>query len=77
VPPNLSKVHRKIESKNVSRIRFAVGYFHAEEGMNEFLTRKPFGWFIKGNEVLEVGVNQGKRLFEIQKLTSAEVVIPD
>jgi hypothetical protein len=77
VPPNPSTVYRKIDRKDVKKFRFSIGYFEAEDGLVDFLKRKPFGWFIKGNELLETGVYQGKFTSEIQKLASLEVIIPD
>jgi len=78
VPPLLSRVHRNvIDRKKVKRIRFTVGYFEEEEGILKLLTQKPFGWFTKGDDLLEVGVFRGKRFYEIQQLVSSEVSIPE
>ena len=75
MPPHTTFVYRKIERENMKRIRFTVGYFEEEEGIREFLKMKPFGWFIKGHEPLETGIFRGKRLYEIQKLVSAETYV--
>lgn len=77
VPPYLRRVYKKVEQGTIKRLRFTVGYFEEEEGILEFLTRKPFGWFIKGHERLDTGVFKGKEFYEIQKLVSLEVSIPD
>ena len=77
VPPYLSMVYRKVERRDVKRLRFTVGYFEEEEGIVEFLTRKRFGWFIGGYESLETGIFLRKRLYEIQKLVSVEVSITE
>jgi hypothetical protein len=78
VPPYLSRVHeRKIIRQNVKHLRFTVGYFVEEEGILEFLARKSFGWFIQGDESLETGVFRRKRLYEIQKLVSAEIALTE
>lgn len=78
VPPILKKALRnRIDRKNVKGFRFTVGYFEEDEGILEFLTRKPFGWFIKGHETLYTGVFRGKRFYEIQRLLSTEVTMPE
>ena len=76
VPPHVSMVYRKIERDNVKRIRFTMGYFDEDEGITEFLKRKPFGWFIKGYEVLETGLFRGKTFYEIQKILATETYVP-
>jgi hypothetical protein len=76
-PPFLRRPFRKLERKNVKRLRFTVGYFAEEEGILDYLKRKPFGWFTKGIDSLEVGAFRGKRLYEVQKLVSLELDIPE
>lgn len=76
-PPSLSVYQKKIDRSTVKRIRFTIGYFEEEEGILEFLKRKPFGWFITGTESLDTGIPRGKRFYEIQKLVSSEVSIPE
>jgi hypothetical protein len=77
VPPLLDKPYQKLERRNVKRIRLTVGYFEEEEGILEFLSRKPFGWHIKGFETLEMGAHKRQPFFKIQKLLSWEVNIPE
>lgn len=77
VPPYLSRRYPNLERSDVKLIRFAIGYFDEEQGILDLLTKKPFGWFTKGDDSLEKVVFQGKRLYEIQQFVSLEVSIPE
>lgn len=78
VPPISRKfLCMSIDRRIVKRIRFTIGYFEEEEGILEFLRRKPFGWYIKGHELLYTGNSRGKRLHEIQRLISTVVTFPE
>lgn len=65
----------KIISKMINRIELTIGYFVEEEGILDFLKRKPFGWYVKGQETLYSGKNKGKSFLEIQNLVSLEMLL--
>jgi hypothetical protein len=74
-PPYFTGHDSIVEKSEVKILRFAVSYFAEEEGLLDFLTSKPFGWFVKGHERLEKGVSQGKRFYEIQQFASVEIPV--
>ncbi|MGB7069152.1 MAG: hypothetical protein WBD22_06630 [Pyrinomonadaceae bacterium] len=78
VPPiDLHFKCKRIDRKDLKQIRLTVGYFVENDGILDFLSRKPFGWFIKGRETLYSGAFKGKTFLEIQELVSDEIVYPE
>ena len=67
----------KITSKKIKEIGLTIGYFVEEEGIVEFLTRKPFGWYISGGTKLEIGKNKGKSFLELQNLVSFRIQVKE
>lgn len=67
--------NKKIIPEKIKQIELAIGYFVEEEGIVEFLQRKPFGWYVKGQEAISVGNYKDKSFLEIQNLTTVKIPV--
>lgn len=65
---------KKINQKEIKLIIISYGYFIEDDGITDFLKRKPFGWFIKGNERIFTGDSKGKDFIEIQNITTSNTL---
>ena len=66
---------RIITSKKIKKVELEIGYFIEDEGILNFLERKPFGWFIQGEETISKGKNKDKSFLEIQNLATFNISI--
>lgn len=67
-------MNRPITGKFLQSDKFSFGYFLKEKGIDDFLQRKKYGWYIKGQERLFSGINQGKSFLEIQELVITDPI---
>lgn len=65
---------KKINLKEIKSVIISYGYFFEDEGIIDFLRRKPQGWFIKGNEKMFVGDYKGKEFIEIQNIVTSKTL---
>ncbi|MDQ3748917.1 MAG: hypothetical protein M3367_07890 [Acidobacteriota bacterium] len=65
---------KKINSEKIKSVIISYGYFIEEQGIVDFLKRKPMGWFIKGNEKIFVGNFREKQFYEVQNIVSSNTI---
>ena len=71
--PPFEKEH-EIDFDRIKKVRVVIGFLPDDEGIRDFLTRKPFGPFVDGLEKMGKGLNQNKNLIEIQRIARSEAV---